>query len=165
MARERVFEYFSARNGTPFVLLRLNYAIDLHYGVLLDIATKVYTRTPVDLTMGYVNVIWQGDANSYCLRSLLLCQSPPLILNVTGAETLPVRRIAHQFAERLGAGAIFENNESATALLSNASKLFSLLGRPAVPIDDMIEAVSGWVLRGGPVWNKPTHFETRTGAF
>ena len=110
---------------TPVTMLRLNYAIDLRYGVLHDIGRKVFERRPIDLTMGHVNVIWQGDANSACLRSFPLCQSPPRILNLTGAETLSVRDIANEFGNRLGIQPQFEGAEADTALLSNASTLQS----------------------------------------
>lgn len=165
LARERVFEYFSSKYGTPFAILRLNYAIDLRYGVLLDIGRKVLERRPIDLTMGYVNVIWQGDANSACLRSFGLCESPPRVLNLTGPETLPVRSIAEQFGSRFGVEPLFEGKESDTALLSNASKLHRLLGEPATSVAEMIDMVAHWLKAGRPTWSKPTHFETRSGEF
>jgi nucleoside-diphosphate-sugar epimerase len=165
LGRERLFEYLSAKNGTPVTILRLNYAIDLRYGVLLDIAQKVFTRRPTDLNMGHVNVIWQGDANSACLRSLALCQSPALVLNLTGPETLAVRTIANQFGERFGITPVFEGAESGTALLSNAARLHALLGPPTVGVAEMIEMTAHWVQAGRPSWNKPTHFETRSGRF
>ena len=165
LARERLFEYFSARNGSPMTILRLNYAIDLRYGVLLDIAQKVFERRPIDLTMGHVNVIWQGDANSACLRAFALCESPPRILNLTGPETLSVRAIANAFGERLGAAPIFEGAESDTALLSNAAALHRLLGPPRFTVADMIDMVAHWVQAGRPTWSKPTHFEVRSGRF
>jgi nucleoside-diphosphate-sugar epimerase len=165
LARERMFEYFSARNGTPVTILRLNYAIDLRYGVLLDIGRKVFERRPIDLTMGYVNVIWQGDANSACLRSLALCESPPRIFNLTGPETLSVRSIAQEFGEHFGREPVFEGVEAETALLSNASKLHALLGPPAVSVAAMIGMVAHWIERARPSLDKPTHFETRSGRF
>jgi nucleoside-diphosphate-sugar epimerase len=165
LARERLFEYFSATHGTPVAVLRLNYAIELRYGVLLDIAQKVFERRPIDLTMGHVNIIWQGDGNSACLRSLALCQSPARILNLTGPETISVRSIAKQFGDRFGIEPLFEGVESDTALLSNASRLHSLLGLPSVDASEMIDLVAHWVQVGRPTWNKPTHFETRSGRF
>ena len=131
LARERMFEYFSKQLGTPVTILRLNYAIDLRYGVLHDIGRKVFERRPIELAMGHVNVIWQGDANSACLRSFPLCQTPPRILNLTGAETLSVREIANEFGDHLGIQPQFEGAEADTALLSNASTLHSFLGPPA----------------------------------
>jgi len=165
LARERMFEYFSARYGTPVTLLRLNYAIDLRYGVLLDIGQKVFERRPVNLAMGMVNVIWQGDANSACLRSLPLCQSPPTVLNLTGPETLSVRSLALRFGERFGVEPVFEGTEGPTALLSNAARCQALLGYPEVSIEQLIEWVTDWVRAGGLTWNKPTHFEVRDGKF
>ena len=165
LGRERMFEYFSARYGTPVVLLRLNYAIDLRYGVLVDIALKVYRRQPVNLAMGLVNVIWQGDANSVALRALRLCQSPPAVLNVTGPETLSVRSLAMRFGERFGVAPLFEGEEAPTALLSDASRCHALFGYPEVSVDQMIEWVAEWIRLGGVLWSKPTHFEVRDGKF
>jgi len=165
LGRERIFEYYSRRYGTPVALLRLNYAIDLRYGVLLDIGRKVFERRPVDLRMGYANVIWQGDANSACLRSFPLCQSPPTVLNVTGPETVSVRRAAVRFADCFGTQPEFEGAESETALLSNAARCRELFGEPAVSVEQMIEWTANWIATGGPTWNKPTHFEVRDGKF
>jgi nucleoside-diphosphate-sugar epimerase len=165
LGRERMFEYHSLRYGTPVLMLRLNYAIDLRYGVLLDVGQKVFERRPVDLRMGYANVIWQGDANSVCLRSFALCQSPPCILNLTGPETVSIRWAAQRFAAHFGIEPVFEGVESETALLSNAARCHSLFGYPAVTVDQMIEWIAAWIGMGGPTWNKPTHFETRDGRF
>lgn len=165
LARERMFEYFSVRYGTPVTLLRLNYAIDLRYGVLLDIGQKVFERRPVNLAMGMANVIWQGDANSVCLRAFRLCQSPPAVLNLTGPETISVRAVAHRFAERFGVEPVFEGVEGPTALLSDASRCHALFGYPEVTLDQMIEMVAEWIRAGGVTWNKPTHFEVRDGKF
>jgi nucleoside-diphosphate-sugar epimerase len=165
LGRERIFEFFSERNHTPVMLLRLNYAIDLRYGVLLDIGQKVFERQPVDLTMGHVNVIWQGDANSIALRSFGLCQSPPAVLNVTGPEMAPVRWIARRFGERFGVEPIFEGTEADTALLSNAARCHRLFGYPSVTVEQLIEWVADWIGMGGATLAKPTHFETRDGRF
>lgn len=165
LGRERVFQFFSERNRTPVTLLRLNYAIDLRYGVLLDIGQKVFERKPIDVTMGHVNVIWQGDANSVALRSFGLAQSPPTILNVTGPETVPVRWIARKFGERLGVEPIFEGAEAGTALLSNAARCHKLFGYPSVTIEQMVEWVADWIGMGGATLAKPTHFERRDGRF
>ena len=165
LGRERIFEFFSLRNQTPMVMLRLNYAIDLRYGVLLDIGQKVFERRPVDVTMGHVNVIWQGDANSIALRSFKLCQSPLGVLNVTGPEIVPVRWIAQQFGNRFGIEPVFQGTEADTALLSNAARCHRLFGRPAVKVDQMIEWVAEWIRMGGATLAKPTHFETRDGRF
>ena len=130
LGRERMFEYGSRQWGTAVAILRLNYAIDLRYGVLLDIGTAVFERRPVDLRMALVNVIWQGDANSVCLRSFAHCQSPPLVLNLTGPETLSVRYIAEEFGRRFNVQPIFLSEELPTALLSNAAKAINCLDIP-----------------------------------
>jgi nucleoside-diphosphate-sugar epimerase len=165
LGRERIFEYFSQRNHTPMMFLRLNYAIDLRYGVLLDIGQKVFERRSIDVSMGHVNVIWQGDANSIALRSFALCQSPPAVLNVTGPETVPVRWIARRFGERFGVEPIVTGVESETALLSNAARCHKLFGYPTVTVEQMIEWVADWIGMGGATLSKPTHFETRDGRF
>jgi nucleoside-diphosphate-sugar epimerase len=165
LGRERLLSYLSGRLGTPMTLLRLNYAIDLRYGVLLDIGTRVFERRPVDVSMGFVNVIWQGDANSVALRCLRHCQSPPLVLNLTGPETLTVRWIAHRFAKLFGVEAEFRGVEADSALLSNASACHRLFGYPTISAGQMIEWTAHWIAHGGHTWNKPTRFEVRDGKF
>jgi nucleoside-diphosphate-sugar epimerase len=165
LGRERILEYMSSRYQTPMAILRLNYAIDLRYGVLLEIGRKVFEREPVDVTAGNVNVIWQGDANSVCLRSLLHCSSPPTVINLTGPETLSVRWIAERFAARFGVEPQFTGSESPHALLNNASRCQRLFGYPTVSVEEMIEWISAWIGAGGAVLDKPTHFETRDGRF
>ena len=165
LGRERMFEYGSAKWGTPVVILRLNYAVELRYGVLVDIATAVFERRPIDLSMAAVNVIWQGDANAMCLRSFAHCQSPPLILNITGPETLSVRSIAEEFGRRLGVEPQFSSEELPTALLSNATKALKLLGSPKVTPCEMMNWIANWIKGGGVMLNKPTHFQTRDGKF
>ncbi|MGO9256059.1 MAG: NAD-dependent epimerase/dehydratase family protein [Bryobacteraceae bacterium] len=165
LGRERVFQFFSSLHGTPVVLVRLNYAIDLRYGVLLDIGRRVWQRRPVPLATGSVNVIWQGDANSMCLRALELAASPPRILNVTGPDTLRVRWIAEQFAGHFGIEPIFEGAEAETALLSDSSLACRLLGRPEVSPEAMIAMTAAWIRAAQRTWNKPTHFEVRDGRF
>ena len=146
-------------------ILRLNYAIDLRYGILLDIAEKVYAETPISLEMGNVNVIWQGDANAVALRAFTHCQSPPLILNVTGPETVSVRYIASCFGTLFKKSPRFEGEEAATALLSNASRCHQLFGYPRVSLGQMIEWVAEWVQINGTTLRKPTQFEVRDGKF
>ena len=165
LARERLFEFFSERHGTPVCLLRLNYAIDLRYGVLLDIGSNVFEGRPVNLSMSHVNAIWQGDANSVCLRSFSLCQSPPAILNLTGPELLAVRQIALRFGELLGRPPVFEGRAADTALLNNAGRCHRLFGYPSVTADQLIEWTAHWIRSSGPTWNKPTHFDAREGRF
>lgn len=165
LGRERVFEFFSHELGTKCLIFRLNYAVDLRYGVLLDIARKVYRGEPVDLTVGHFNTIWQGDANSYALRCLELCASPPLILNVTGAEVISVRDVAEFYARRFGRDAVFHGEESGEALLSNATLCHKLLGPPGVTLEELMEMVAHWVEIGGRSLNKPTKFDVRDGKF
>jgi nucleoside-diphosphate-sugar epimerase len=165
LGRERVFEHASHRRGTRVALLRLNYAIDLRYGVLVDIARAVFERRPVNLKMGLVNVIWQGDANSVCMRSIAHCSSPPLILNLTGPETLSTRWIAEQFAERFECEASFTGEASDTALLNNAAKCHRMFGYPTVTPAEMIDWIADWIAAGGALSNKPTHFQTQDGKF
>jgi nucleoside-diphosphate-sugar epimerase len=165
LGRERMFEYGSRQWGTAVTILRLNYAIDLRYGVLLDIGTAVFERRPIDLRMAFVNIIWQGDANSVCLRSFAHCQAPPLILNLAGAETLRVRFIAEEFGRRFNVQPIFSSEEMPTALLSNAAKAHQMFGCPTVTSTQMIYWTAAWISSGGPRLNKPTHFEVRDGKF
>jgi len=165
LGRERILEYFSRRNGTPMTLLRLNYAAELRYGVLADIGLKVFERRPVDLAMGMVNVIWQGDANSVCLRAFSCCETPPAVLNLTGPETLSVRWIAERFGEFFSIEPRFEGCEAANALLNNAARCHALFGHPNVAAGQMIEWIAHWIEFGGIIWNKPTHFEVRDGKF
>jgi nucleoside-diphosphate-sugar epimerase len=165
LGRERMFEYGSDRWHTPVTLLRLNYAVELRYGVLLDIGSAVKEERPVDLRMGLVNVIWQGDANSVCLRSFAHCQTPPLVLNLTGPETLPVRYIAERFGAHFGMQPVWQGVESPNALLSNASKVQQLFGYPTIAPNDIIDWTADWIERGGPTLNKPTHFQTRDGKY
>ena len=165
LARERTFEYFSNRYGTPVILLRLNYAVEMRYGVLLDIGQAVYQQDPVDLRMGAANVIWQGDANSVSLRAFPYCSSPAAVLNLTGPETLSVRSIATQFGEHFGLQPCFVGEESPNALLNNASKCHRLFGYPEFTPTELIEWIAAWLKSGGSTLGKPTHFETRDGKF
>ena len=165
LSRERICTHFSSQFGTQMAILRLNYAIDLRYGILLDIAEKVYTEQPIRLEMGNVNVIWQGDANAVVLRAFAHCQSPPLILNVTGPETVSIRYLAGRFGALFNKPPRFEGEEAETALLSNASRCHRLFGYPRVSLEQMIEWVAEWVRIGGTTLRKPTHFEVRDGKF
>ncbi len=165
VGRERLLTYCSTALGVPMAILRLNYACEMRYGVLLDIASRVFRAEPVDLTMGYFNAIWQGDANSYALQALGQTATPPLVLNVTGTEILSVRDVALRFASLLGGPARFSGGPAPDALLSNASCCHTLLGPPRTPIARVIGWVAEWVRSGGPMLNKPTHFEVRDGKF
>ncbi|MDQ2931789.1 MAG: NAD-dependent epimerase/dehydratase family protein [Gemmatimonadota bacterium] len=165
LGRERVFEDASARRGTRVAIVRLNYAVDLRYGVLVDIASRVLRGDTIDLRMGHANVIWQGDANDWALRCLALASVPPFIVNVTGRDTLAVRDVATRFGTMFGRTPIFSGTELERALLSNAALAHSLFGAPSVSTDALVELVSAWLLAGNPLLGKPTHFEERTGAF
>ncbi len=165
LARERIFEYFSREQGTRCLLFRLNYAVDLRYGVIVDIARKVYANEPVDLTVPACNAIWQRDANSYALRALELCECPPRILNVTGADIVSVRAAAEFFASRFGRPCRFPSAEGGAALLSDASLCHSLLGAPTVSTAELLELVADWIAAGGVSLDKPTHFEVADGSF
>ncbi len=165
LGRERIFEYFCGKFGTKAIFLRLNYAVELRYGILLDVAQKVFSGVPIDLRTGYANVIWQGDVNNIALQALTLCENPPSILNVTGPETVSIRWLANQFGEIFNGQPIFENECEDTALLSNAAKCHGVLGYPKVDLGRMIRWVAHWVSTGGPTLDKPTHFEVRDGRF
>ena len=165
LGRERVFEWASRELGIRCVLFRLNYAVDLRYGVLVDIARRVRAGEPVDLSAPACNVIWQRDANSFALRSLELCESPPRILNVTGPDTVSVRAAAEYFGARFGRTARFQGSEGKAALLSDASLCCSLLGPPEVSTGQLMEWVADWVESGGESLDKPTHFEVTDGRF
>ncbi len=166
LGRERMFEYGSVQWGTKAVLLRLNYAVELRYGVLVDIGLSVFEQRPISLAIPRVNVIWQGEANAWCLRSFSFCQSPPLILNITGAEALSVREIANQFGHKFGIAPSFKSeDEGTTALLSDSSKARALFGDPKISPSQMIELIASWIRDGGSLLNKPTHFQARDGKF
>jgi nucleoside-diphosphate-sugar epimerase len=165
LGRERVVEYVSREHGTPMLLFRLNYAVDLRYGTLVDIARRVVDGQPISLTMGWFNAIWQGDANSYAFRSLELCESPPAILNVTGPERIAVRETAEWFGSRLGRPAVLTGAEGRSALLSNSGRCRTLLGEPLVPLTQLREWVAAWVAAGGSSLGKPTRFEVTDGRF
>ena len=165
LGRERLFEYGSLTNETQVTLVRLNYAVEMRYGVLADIASKVYNSQPVDVSMGYVNVIWQGDANALVLRSFRLCSSPPRIMNLTGSETISVREMALRFGELFGREPIVEGEEKSQALLSNASWVHLELGKPHVQLDQIVNWTAKWIEAGNPLLGKPTHFEVSDGKF
>jgi hypothetical protein len=165
LGRERVFEYFANAHGLRCLLFRLNYAVDLRYGVLVDIARKVFAGEPVDLTVPAFNVIWQRDANSYALRSLEHCATPARVLNVTGAETIAVRAAAEFFAQRFRRNCGFKGQEGRLALLSDAAAAHALMGPPFVSGERLMELVADWVSAGGESLDKPTHFEVADGRF
>ncbi len=165
LGRERVFQYAAETRGTRVLLLRLNYAVELRYGVLVDIGRRLLAGEAVDLRMGYVNLIWQGDANARALRSLALAASPAAVLNVTGPEAIPVRRLAEELGRRLGRTPVFAGTEAPDALLSDAARATALFGPPAVPLETLLDWTAEWLRRGGRVLDRPTRFEEREGRF
>ena len=165
LGRERVFEWHATRYGTRVAMVRLNYAVDLRYGVLVDIARKVWRGEPVDVRMGFVNVIWQGDANARAIQCLVHAAAPPFVVNVTGAETLGVRALAHRFGDMFAREPVITGREADDALLSDASRSMHLFGAPAVPTEQLVRWVADWIRRGGVLHDKPTGFQERAGRF
>jgi len=165
LGRERMFQYFSKRHGTPGRIFRLNYAIDLRYGVLFDLAQRITRGDPIDISMGYVNVIWQGDANDQALRLLRHCTTPTSPINITGPQTLSIRWLAQELGNRLDIAPQIVGSEAPTALLSDSSLSVETLGKPQVPLKAMLDWVADWVARGQMSFNKPTKYEVRDGKF
>jgi len=165
LGRENIFKYFSNKYKTPMLLFRLNYAIDLRYGVLLEIAKTVYNNKPLNITSSYANVIWQGDANEIAIRSLLHCNYPIEVLNVTGNTAIRIKDIAYKFADIFNTTPIFEGSESTMCLLSNSSKCTKLFGENSTSLNDMITMISVWIKNNGETIDKPTHFQERKGNF
>jgi nucleoside-diphosphate-sugar epimerase len=164
VAREAMFQHFSRKHGTPGRIIRLNYAIDMRYGVLFDIAARVHTGTALNLTMGHVNVIWQGDANEFVLRALHHCTVPSSPLNVSGPQQ-SVRALAEQFGERLGRTPVLTGTEAPDAWLIDTSEQVRLMGQPRVSLARMIDWTADWVARDMPSIGKDTHFDTRDGTY
>jgi nucleoside-diphosphate-sugar epimerase len=165
LGRERMLEHFSRLHGTPTAILRLNYATEMRYGVLVDVARRVWNGEPVSLAMGYFNALWQGDANAMALCAFGGVASPPFVVNVAGPETLSVRHVAEAFGRLLEREVRFEGAEATDALLSNGQLGHQLLGSPRVAAEQMMVWIADWVRRGGPTLGKPTHFESRDGRF
>jgi nucleoside-diphosphate-sugar epimerase len=164
-AREKLFQYFSRTTSTPGRLIRLNYAIDMRYGVLFDIASRVFSGRPLDLAMGHVNVIWQGDANSMVLRALRHCTMPSSPLNISGPEHISVRWLAETFGRKFGKPPVLTGTESLDGWLINAARAFDLFGYPSVPLWRMIDWTADWVERDMVSLGKETKFDRRDGAF
>ena len=165
LGRERIFEYFSRAWHIPVALIRLFYACEMRYGVLIDLAQKVLAGEPIDLGMGYFNIIWQGDNNAMTLLALEHAASPPLVLNVTGPEVLGIREVAEAMGRRLERKAEFRGEESATTNLGNAAQAHTLFGQPRISAEQLIDWAADWVKRGGANLGKPTHFEVRDGQY
>jgi hypothetical protein len=165
LGRERMFEYGSMKYGTPIALIRLNYSVEMRYGVLVDIASKVKNDQVVDLAMGYFNIIWQGDMNAMSLLSLSKCSTPASIINLTGPETLSVRQVAVEFGMHFGKIPNFSGNEAPTALLSNSNLAQESFGKPKVSPDELIRWIAYWIENENRLLNKQTHFEVRDGKY
>lgn len=165
LGRERIFQWCSRVHGAKVLLFRLNYAVDLRYGVLHDIAQQVWNEQPVNNTVGHFNVIWQGDANSFALRALEHATAPPTALNVSGPEIIPVEYIAERFGEIMDKKITYTGISADKCYLNNAAKAFSLFGYPRVSLEKMISMQAQWLMKGGRSLGKPTHFEVNTGKF
>ncbi len=165
LGRERVFEYFGRARGIPIALIRLFYACDLRYGVLVDLAGSILDGRPIDLGMGFFNIIWQGDSNAMTLLALDRAASPAAVFNLTGPEVLGIREVAEALGRRLGVAPKFQGVELGTACLGNTDAARKMFGPPRVSAGQLIEWVADWMKNGGPTLGKPTHFETRDGRF
>ncbi|UCE49662.1 MAG: NAD(P)-dependent oxidoreductase [Phycisphaerales bacterium] len=165
LGRERMFEYFSQLHGTSVTIIRLNYANEPRYGIIVDLATKILNDEPIDLTMGAVNLIWQRDANDYIIRAITLSESPAAILNVTGPETIAVRRLAEHVGRELSKKPRFVSEETESALLSNASYCLGTFGPPQTMLEEMVSMIAKWVASGKKTLNRPTKYNVRDGKF
>jgi len=165
LGRERMYEYFCQKNNIPTTLIRLNYATELRYGVLVDLALQVYREQPIDVSMGHVNVIWQGDANAMAICSLADAATPAFKINVAGPEILSIRKISEQFAAAFDKPANLIGKESPDALLNNGTKGQQLYGTPRITVEQMIPMIVDWISNDRPLLGKPTHFESRSGKF
>lgn len=165
LGRERMFEYFSQLHKTPVTIVRLNYANEPRYGIIVDLTLKILNDEPVDLTMGTVNLIWQRDANDYIIQAISLAKSPPVVLNVTGPDTVPIPQLAELIGKELNKEPRFVSQEAQTALLSNASYCFNVFGYPKTTLEEMVSVIVKWVALGKKVLNKPTKYNIRNGKF
>ncbi len=165
LGRERIFEHFSRTLSIPMAIIRLNYATEMRYGVIVDLARKVWAGETIDVAMGHVNVIWQGDANAMTLAAFDYLATPPLMLNVAGPEVVNVRDVCAIYGKLMGKLVTFTGTEAPDALLNNASLGYRLAGRPRVSLEQQLNWVAQWVMSGRAILGKPTHFEARDGKF
>ncbi len=165
LGRERIFEYFSRKNGTKLLLFRLNYSVDLRYGVLDDIGRAIWEGRKVNNTVGYFNAIWQGDVTANALRSLELADNPPVVLNVTGPEVASVEETAHEMARLMGKRVVFNGEAGKWNYLSDSSKMCQLFGKPSISLAELIHMQADWISHGGRSIGKPTHYEVNNGRF
>jgi uncharacterized protein YbjT (DUF2867 family) len=165
VGRERIFEHFSRTLGIPLALLRLNYASEMRYGVLVDVAQKVLAGQPIELAVGHFNAIWQADANAMALCAFAHVATPPFVVNIAGPETLAVRDVAEQFSRVLARPITLAGSEGPDAFVSNGQLGHQLYGYPRVSAQQMIRWIADWLGRGGETLGKPTHFETRDGKY
>ena len=165
LGRERMYQYFSESLDSPTVIIRLNYATELRYGVLQDITQQVYEQQPVDVIMGFVNVIWLGDANAMTLRALFACENPARICNMTGPDVLSVREVANQVGMILDSPVTISGAEAPTALLNNSHASYPIIGTPQMSVEKMLTWGSEWIRRGLPMYGKPTKFQVRDGVY
>jgi nucleoside-diphosphate-sugar epimerase len=165
LGRERMFQYFSQVYNTPVALVRLNYANEPRYGIIVDLTLKILNDEPIDLTMGAVNLIWQRDANDYIIQAIALAKSPPAVLNVTGPGAISIRQLAEQIGNQLGRKPKFASQEAETALLSDSARCFSLFGYPKTTLKEMVSFIVKWVASGKTLLNKPTKYDKRNGKF
>lgn len=165
LARERAFEYAANQYGTNVFIYRLNFAVDLRYGVLYDMADRIMKGEPISITTPCLNCIWQGSANEIAIRGLLHASSPMKIMNVTGPETVSIKKTAIELGKYLGKEPIFEGEEGTDAYLNDASQAMEVFGYPEVSIKTLIKWQAEWILDGGRSLGKPTHFEERKGSY
>lgn len=165
LGRERILDHFSRTLRIPAAIIRLNYAVEMRYGVLVDLARKVFVGERIDLSMGYFNCIWQGDANAMTLAAFDHVASPPAVINVTGPETLSVRTVCERIGKIIGKTPRFDGEEASNALLANATKAMGLFGNPRISIEQMLKWITDWLSRGGTLLGKPTQFDSRDGRF
>ena len=162
---ERVAQYVADRQGTKLVIVRLFYSVEMRYGIIHDLASAVRDGKPIDLAMGYVNQIWQGDANAYLVQFLTLADSPARTINITGPEILSVRELAAQIGQRMGREPVLEGTEADTALLGNSDEAFKRFGKPRIAPDQIVQWIVPWVQQGRESLGKPTKYERRDGKF